>query len=117
MVLENNMITQEAIIPVYFAKYSSNLENIIEELIRTSEAQDRRKSASESFFNSIAGNGYQVVVSSGIPNIYTDAKITTISGILSGYSADGKIPTIAIVAYYDSFGGAPVSYYLLPCSK
>lgn len=104
------MISQDASIPVYFAKYSDNLDNIIKEIIVTSETNDKRKSASESLFNSIAGNGYQVVVSSSPPNIYSDAKITTISGHLSGYSADGKIPTLAIVAYYDSFGGAPVSY-------
>jgi hypothetical protein len=30
-------------------------------------------------------------------------------GKLSGYGVEEKLPTIAIVAYYDSFGVAPVS--------
>lgn len=113
MVLENAMIGQDASIPVYVAKYSDNLDNIIKEVIVTSEANEKKTSASESLINSIAGNGYQVVVSTSSPNIYPDIKITTISGHLSGYSADGKIPTVAVVAHYDSFGGVPVSCFVI----
>jgi hypothetical protein len=32
-----------------------------------------------------------------------------LQGKLSGYGVEEKLPTIAIVAYYDSFGVAPVS--------
>lgn len=106
------MISQETSIAVYFAKYSDKLNTIINEIILTSEANTKKKSATETFINSIAGNGYQVVVSTSTPSINADTKIMTLSGHLSGYSADGKIPTVAIVAHYDSFGGVPVSIQL-----
>lgn len=109
MILENAISVQDTSIPVYFAKYSEKLDSIIKEVIMTSEANDKKKSASETLINSIAGNGYQVVVSTSTPSVNADAKIVTFSGHISGYSTDGKIPTIAVVAYYDSFGGAPVS--------
>lgn len=110
MVLENAMIYQDTSIPVYFAKYSEQLDDIINKVVLTSEANDKKKSASEALINSIAGNGYQVVVSANTPNVNTDAKIVTLSGHLSGYSSDGKVPTVAIVAHYDSFGVAPVRH-------
>lgn len=109
MILENAMLSQDTPIPVYFAKYSEKLASIINEIILTSEANDKKKSASEALINSIAGNGYQVVVSASTPIVNTDTKIVTISGHLSGYSTDGKMPIVAIVAHYDSFGAAPVS--------
>lgn len=109
MILENAMSIQDTTIPVYLVKYSEKLDSIINEVIMTSEANDKKKSASDSLFNSIAGSGYQVVVSTSTPSINADSKIVTFSGHISGYSADGKIPTVAIVAHYDSFGGAPVS--------
>lgn len=107
--MENAVISQETSIPVYFAKYSDKLNSIINEIILASEANNKKKSATETLINSIAGNGYQVVVSTNTPSINTDTKILTLSGHLSGYSTDGKVPTVAVVAHYDSFGGAPVS--------
>lgn len=114
MVLENAMISQETSIPIYFAKYSQKLDAIINEVVLTSEVNDKKKSASEALINSIAGNGYQIVVSANTPAVNTDAKIITLSGHLSGYRIDGKIPTVAVVAHYDSFGVAPVSILLMP---
>ncbi|KAJ8933164.1 hypothetical protein NQ314_014171 [Rhamnusium bicolor] len=93
LVLENALIAQEISIPVYFVHYSNT--------------NDMSKSAAEAMFSSIAANGYQIVVSSSNPSIKTDAKVATVQGHLAGYSADGKISTIAIVAHYDSFGIAP----------
>ncbi|XP_023025797.1 BOS complex subunit NCLN [Leptinotarsa decemlineata] len=107
LVLENAMIAQEISIPVYFAKHSPQLESIIKEISNNVDSSDMSKSAAEALINSVAANGYQIVVSSNNPSIKTDAKVTTIQGQLSGYSSFGKIPTIAVVAHYDSFGVAP----------
>lgn len=109
------MVAQEVSIPVYFSKYSTELESIIKEIDMNVDANDMSKSAAEAILNSIAANGYQIVVSSSTPSVRTDAKIGTIQGYISGYSPDGKIPTIAIVAHYDSFGVAPVSLFLKNC--
>lgn len=104
------MIVQEISIPVYFAQYSKRLDTIVDEISQGLDTNDMSKSAAEAMFNSIAANGYQIVVSSSNPSIKTDAKVATIQGHLAGYSADGKIPTVAVVAHYDSFGVAPVIY-------
>ncbi|XP_072397376.1 BOS complex subunit NCLN [Diabrotica undecimpunctata] len=106
LLLENIMLAQEVTIPVYFVKYSPELKSIIED-IESNIEDNLSKSATEAMINSIAGNGYQIIISASTPTVRTDARIATIHGQLSGYSADGKIPTIAVVAYYDSFGVAP----------
>ncbi|CAH1116660.1 unnamed protein product [Phaedon cochleariae] len=111
LLLENAMVVQEVSIPVYFAKYSSQLEIIISEVTDNLDTNDMSKSAAEALFNSIAANGYQIVVSSSSLGIKTDAKVASIHGHLPGHSTDGKIPTIAIVAHYDSFGAAPELSY------
>ncbi|KAG5889173.1 hypothetical protein JTB14_010813 [Gonioctena quinquepunctata] len=107
LMLENVMMVQEISIPVYFSKYSPELESIIKEISSNLDSNDMSKSAAEALVSSVAANGYQIVVSSSNPNIKTDAKVATIQGHLSGYSLNGKIPTIAVVAHYDSFGAAP----------
>lgn len=106
------MVAQEISIPVYFSRYSKKLDIIVNEISQGLDTNDMSKSAAETMFNSIAANGYQIVVSSSNPSIKTDAKVATVQGHLSGYSTDGKIPTIAVVAHYDSFGIAPVIYFL-----
>lgn len=107
LLLENAMVAQEISIPVYFSRYSKKLDIIVNEISQGLDTNDMSKSAAETMFNSIAANGYQIVVSSSNPSIKTDAKVATVQGHLSGYSTDGKIPTIAVVAHYDSFGIAP----------
>ncbi|XP_066142416.1 BOS complex subunit NCLN [Euwallacea fornicatus] len=106
--LENKMLyEQETSIPVYFTKYNPTLEEIITELSTTVDISNKKKSAFDALFSSIAANGYQIVISSGTPIVKTDTKIATIHGHLTGYRTDGKVPTIAIVTHYDSFGISP----------
>ncbi|KAJ8960178.1 hypothetical protein NQ318_003901 [Aromia moschata] len=107
LTLENAMLQQEVSIPVYFAKYSNKLDSVINEVSQNSNTNDMSKSAVENIINSIAANGYQVVVSSSTPTIKTDAKIASIQGHLTAQRTEGKIPTIGIITYYDSFGVAP----------
>lgn len=103
------MLSQEVSIPIYFVKYTSEFNSIINEVSQSVDTNDMSKSAAEALLNVIAANGYQIVVSTSTPSANTDAKIATVQGHLLGYSPDGKIPTIAVVAHYDSFGVAPVS--------
>lgn len=108
MVLEDAMLAQEITIPVYFAKWTPELETIVTEISHSSVTNDKSKSAAEAMFTSIAANGYQIVVNPGSPNVKQDVKVATIQGHLAGQSTDGKTPTVAVVAHYDSFGVAPV---------
>jgi hypothetical protein len=107
LLLEHAMLAQEISIPVYFATWTSELENILDEVSQNVVPNDMSKSAAEAMFSSVAANGYQFVVSPGTTSIKQDVKVATIQGYLSGYSQEGKIPTIAIIAHYDSFGVAP----------
>lgn len=105
------MLAQDISIPVYFVKHTSEFDSIITEVSQSVDTNDMSKSAAEALLNLIAANGYQIVVSTSNPSANTDAKIATVQGHLLGYSPNGKISTVAIVAHYDSFGVAPVSIY------
>lgn len=68
--LEQAMMAQEISIPVFFSKYNSELENIIEDIskLKSNEQADaaevknagKRESALGEIINSISANGYQV---------------------------------------------------------
>lgn len=112
MTLESAMLAEEISIPVYFAKASPQLESVVNDVQRSSTTGDKSKSAAEAIFTSVAASGYQIVINPGTPNVKSDMKIATIQGYLAGQSHDGKAPTVAVVAHYDSFGVAPVRYFL-----
>ncbi|EFA05879.1 Nicalin-1-like Protein [Tribolium castaneum] len=107
LLLEQAMLAQEISVPVYFAIWTGELETIVDEVSQNVATNDLSKSAAEAMFSSVAANGYQFVVSPGTTNVKQDVKVATIQGHLSGYSQEGKIPTLAVVAHYDSFGVAP----------
>ncbi|CAH0550977.1 unnamed protein product [Brassicogethes aeneus] len=107
LLLENAMLEEEISIPVYFSNWTPELDTVTTELLSNIDSNDLTKSAAENIISSVAANGYQVVVSTNNPSIKNDVKLATIHGHLQGYGSNGKIPTIAIVAHYDSFGVAP----------
>ncbi|XP_078526129.1 BOS complex subunit NCLN isoform X3 [Lissotriton helveticus] len=51
-------------------------------------------------------NGFQMVTSGGQSKAVTDWQVTSVEGRLAGLGAE-DIPTIVLVAHYDSFGVAP----------
>lgn len=108
LILENKIVfDQETQIPVYFVKPTKEFNGIITELASNIDTNDKKKSATEALFGSVAANGYQIVISASTPSVQTNNKIATIHGYLQGSRSDSKVPTIVIVAYYDSFGIAP----------
>lgn len=68
--LEQAMLAQEISIPVYFSKYDTNLETIIDDIskMKSNEPDDiadvkepgKRDSALSEIMGSISANGYQV---------------------------------------------------------
>lgn len=111
MLLEGSMLTQDISIPVYFTSWSQEVESILNDINIVGNIDDKSKPALESIINSIAANGYQIVVSGASHSQKSDIKIVTLQGKLNGHPGpDGKLQTIAIVAHYDSFAVAPVSY-------
>lgn len=122
LLLENQMLSHEVTIPIYFMNSNSEVNSIINDLKlaannnATNSVDDLSKSATEALFASVAANGYQIVVSSSSSaSLMTDVKVATIHGHLSGYNPNGKLLTIAIVAHYDSFAVAPVLFQFTYC--
>lgn len=108
LLLEDAMLAQEIMIPVYFTKSSPEVEKIVGDILQSDITDDNRRSAAETILTSVAANGYQIVLSAKAPSPKPDIKVATIHGYLSGTSYEGKTPTIVIVAHYDTFGIAPV---------
>ncbi|XP_060531017.1 BOS complex subunit NCLN [Cylas formicarius] len=105
--LEYKMLhEQETPIPVYFVPWNQKIEEVVDELASI-DTSDTKKTAAEALITTVAANGYQVVITAGNSNPKSDVKIASFHGHLPGYRPEGKVPTIAIVTHYDSFGVAP----------
>lgn len=61
-------------------------------------------------FNSISASGYQIVAAAGQVMPKSNVKVATLQGRLSGMGSEEKMPTVALVAHYDSNGVAPVNF-------
>jgi hypothetical protein len=109
MSLEDSMIHgPETLIPVYFVHWNPELQVILQDVEHGFITDDKAGSAAEALLNSISASGYQVVVSTSQPIAKNDIKVATLQGKLTGTGAEDKLPTIALVAHYDSNGVAPV---------
>lgn len=104
--LEYTMLLEETSVPVYFAVETPELSDIYE-AIKYSSASEQATSAAEALMGSLSSTGFQMVVSTGQAKAYTDTQISNIQGKLPGYGIEEQLPTIALVAHYDSFGISP----------
>lgn len=111
--LEDAMLSQDTGLPVYFVRWTPEIDKVLTEISHSFAADDKTKPAAEALVNSIAANGYQVVIGTASPNAKQDIKVASVQGSLAGIGTDGKVPTIAVVAHYDTFGVAPVRQFLI----
>lgn len=101
--IEMAMSAETTSIPVYFSLWNTDLERVLDDLGNGKINNEKTNSELQSLMHTISASGYQVVVNSGIPSPNNNIKIATIHGKLSGTSSnDEKLPTIALVAHYDS---------------
>ncbi|TMW92364.1 hypothetical protein EJD97_013158 [Solanum chilense] len=87
--------------PVYFAFEDDNINAVLAEV--------KRNDASGQPATATTG-GYKLVVAASDPKRIAPPNIANIQGWLPGLKVDGdsdQLPTIAIVASYDTFGAAP----------
>ncbi|XP_068310437.1 uncharacterized protein [Pyrus communis] len=99
--LEKLLIHSKIPYPVYFAFEDDAIEAVL--------ADVKRNDVSGQPATATTG-GYKLVVSVPEPKKRASPTITNIQGWLSGLKTDGdanQLPTIAIVASYDTFGAAP----------
>lgn len=104
---EHQYLGEEIHIPVYFASYSPELEAIVSDIESNKILEIQKSTAWDAILNSLSANGYQIVITASRPSVKTDAQILSMQGKLIGYGVQDKLPTIIIVAHYDSFGVSP----------
>lgn len=103
--LEQWLIHNTLPYPVYFTLEDEILQSVLRE-VEENDAAGRHATA-------ITG-GYKLVVPVREPKKLATTTLTNIQGWLPGLRADGEsaqLPTIAIVASYDTFGAAPALSY------
>ncbi|CAI9268940.1 unnamed protein product [Lactuca saligna] len=99
--LEQKLIHSSIHYPVYFAFEDEDLDTVLAD-IKKNDAAGQPATATT--------GGYKLIVTSPTPKKLTSPTITNIQGWLPGLKGDGdsnQLPTIAIVASYDTFGAAP----------
>nr|XP_043609577.1 nicalin-1 [Erigeron canadensis] len=99
--LEQKLIHTTIQYPVYFAFEDENLDKVLADIKRNDAAGQPATATT---------GGYKLIVTSLTPKKLASPTITNIQGWLPGLKADGdsdQLPTIAIVASYDTFGAAP----------
>lgn len=102
---EPEMLAMETIVPVYFAKEDDELLSIYDQT-RAASASQGSASAAEVLLHTATANGFQMVTSGAQSKAVNDWLITSIEGRLAGLGGE-DMPTIVVVAHYDSFGVAP----------
>ncbi|NP_001080457.1 Nicalin [Xenopus laevis] len=105
MDIEPEMLSMETQVPVYFAVEDVELISIYEQTLAAS-ANQGTSSAAEVLIHTATANGFQMVTSGAQSKAVSDWLVTSVEGRLTGLGAE-DLPTIAIVAHYDSFGVAP----------
>lgn len=105
MELEPEMLATETIIPVYFAMEDEELLSIYTQTLTSSTSQGSL-SAAEVLLHTATANGFQMVTSGAQSKAVSDWAITSLEGRLAGVGGE-DLPTIVVVAHYDSFGVAP----------
>uniref|UniRef100_A0A8C1XZ70 BOS complex subunit NCLN n=1 Tax=Cyprinus carpio TaxID=7962 RepID=A0A8C1XZ70_CYPCA len=105
MELEPELVATETIVPVYFALEDEELLSIYTQTQISSSSQGS-SSAAEVLLHTATANGFQMVTSGAQSKAVSDWAITSLEGRLSGAGGE-DLPTIVLVAHYDSFGVAP----------
>lgn len=93
--------------PVYFAVESDRLLEVYNDLQSYVSKPNQQSSAVSELFNSVTGNGFQFVYSGQQSKPQPDFVVYNIQGKLSGLGIEERLPTIAIIAHYDSYGVTP----------
>ncbi|XP_058108994.1 uncharacterized protein LOC131252116 isoform X2 [Magnolia sinica] len=99
--LEQLLVHANIPYPVYFAFEDDNIDAVLAD-VKRNDATGQPATATT--------GGYKLVVSTPEPKKLASPTITNIQGWLPGLKGDGdanQLPTIAIVASYDTFGAAP----------
>ncbi|KAL1449054.1 hypothetical protein WDU94_000291 [Cyamophila willieti] len=110
LMLEKYMMSLDTLTPTYFAHWSPELDKIATDVNHGLTTTNTKESAVQALINAVAGNRYQLVINANKPTPTPDLHIASVYGTLAGKSTRGdidRLPTIVIVAHYDTMGIAP----------
>ncbi|XP_068128571.1 BOS complex subunit NCLN-like [Hyperolius riggenbachi] len=108
---EMSFLRNETLFPIYFAVEDKALLEMYRET-RAVSLSLRSASAWEVLLGMVMGSGFQMTTSEVQSKPLSHSTITTLEGQLMGDGGDAaELPTIVIVAHYDSFGAAPYLSY------
>ncbi|KXJ26263.1 nicalin [Exaiptasia diaphana] len=105
-VLEKELLSKAVPVAVYFAYQDDYLEDLHNH-IQVAVTSDQAGSAFEALLGVTSASGYQLVSTASESKQKKDTTITNMQGKLAGMGVDENLPTIAIVAHYDTFGMVP----------
>lgn len=105
--LEEELLSSEHEIPIYFAEETEELNELYVTLAGEGEGSEAASSAFAALVAGISSSGYQLVVSASTPQPVKDQGVVSVSGQLKGAGGDDQPPTIVVVAHYDAAAGAP----------
>ncbi|XP_043909678.1 nicalin [Protopterus annectens] len=105
--IEPELIATETVVPVYFAVEDEELLSIYEQTQVASVSQGS-SSAAEGAIHTVSSSGFQKMGTAATSRDISNYAVffTFPQGRLSGLGGE-DLPTIVIVAHYDSFGAAP----------
>ncbi|XP_071104679.1 BOS complex subunit ncln-like [Haliotis cracherodii] len=104
--LERDLLSEETVLPVYFAYETPGLGEIYDD-IRRGNSGDQAPTAWEALLGAATANGFQMSVTGAQSKSLPDFQVTNIQGRLSGKGIEEQLPTVVIVAHYDATGVAP----------
>jgi len=107
LLLEEELLSTEHEIPVYFAEETPQLLELYETLAAEGEGSEAASSAFGALVAGISSSGYQLVVSASTPQPVKDQGVVSVAGQLTGAGGDDQPPTIVVVAHYDTAASAP----------
>ncbi|XP_018430244.1 PREDICTED: nicalin-1-like [Nanorana parkeri] len=108
---EMEILRNETLFPVYFAVENKELLDMYEDT-RSVSLSLTSASAWEVLFGMVMGSGFQMTTNEVQSKPIVHPVIVTLEGQLTGRGGDvAELPSVVIVAHYDSFGAAPYLAY------
>ncbi|XP_057307318.1 BOS complex subunit ncln-like [Hydractinia symbiolongicarpus] len=103
--LEQELLTADLPIPVYFAHEKDRIRTLYEEI--ASAVTGDASSALRAMTNVASANSFHLVTDGGESKAMNDFPIISIQGKLTGQGLEDQLPTLAIVTHYDAFSVVP----------
>ncbi|CAG0920330.1 unnamed protein product [Notodromas monacha] len=106
LAMEEFLLRDETQMAVYFSYETPELLEIYSS-VKAASSVNQETSALNAIVNAIYSSGYQMQAAASSAKPVPDSQIVSIMGKMPGYGIEDQLPTIVLIAHYDSFGVAP----------